>query len=117
MNMGYNNLYQKDCAHYLGTNIAERTYGRKILPEMFGEILKEMPYGNPFYDFIVMEDILIDIKSCSMRNINGWKGWDFHIRFNNTADYFVLLAFGDRIEFNLIHIWPIGRDEIVRGNK
>lgn len=42
----------KDCANFLGIIIAERQYGRIILPEMFGGIEKEMPYGNPWYEEI-----------------------------------------------------------------
>ena len=94
--------------------IAERQYGRIILPEMFGGIEKEMPYGNPRYDFIVTSDIKIDVKSCCLRKLKGWTGWEPHVRFNNVTDYFVILAFDDRENLNLIHIWLIGKDEIIR---
>ena len=105
----------KDCSHYLGTFIAERKYGRKILPEMFGGIEKEMPYGNPKFDFIVNGCIKIDIKSCCLRITNGWIGWEPHVRFNNITDYFVILAFEDRENLNLSHLWCIGKNEIIRG--
>ena len=103
-----------DCAHYLGTYIAERKYGRIILPEIFGNIEREMPYGNPKYDFVVTGNIKIDIKSCCLRKLKGWIGWEPHIRFNNVTDYFVILAFDDRENLNLIHVWLIGKDEIIR---
>lgn len=106
----------KDCAHYLGTHIAERKYGRIILPEMFGCIEQEMPYGNPRYDFLVKGNIKVDVKSC-LREMKGWIGWEPHVRFNNVTDYFVILAFDDRENLNLIFIWSIGKNEIIRGNK
>lgn len=107
----------KDCSHHLGTVISERKYGRIILPEMFGSIEKEMPYGNPKYDFLVANNIKIDIKSCCLRQLKGWNGWEPHVRFNNITDYFVILAFDNRTDLNLLHIWSIGRDEIIRGYK
>lgn len=42
-----------DCANYLGIIVAERQYGRIILPEMLRGIEQEMPYGNPYYDFLM----------------------------------------------------------------
>lgn len=106
-----------DCAHYLGTLVAEIQYGRVILPEMFGGIEQEMPYGNPSYDFLVKGNIKVDIKSCCLREMKGWIGWEPHVRFNNVTDYFVILAFDDRDNLNLIFIWSIGKNEIIRGNK
>lgn len=97
--------------------IAERQYGRIILPEMFGSIEREMPCGNPSYDFLVKGNIKVDIKSCCMREMNGWAGWEPHVRFNNITDYFVILAFGDIENLSLRHIWMIGKNEIIRGNK
>jgi len=107
----------KDCAHYLGTFIAERQYGRIILPEMFGGIEQEMPYGNPYYDFLMTGNIKIDIKSCCLREMKGWSGWEPHVRFNNVTDYFLILAFDDRENLHLVHIWMIGKNEIIRGEK
>lgn len=106
-----------DCAHYLGTIVAERQYGRIILPEMFGGIEKEMPYGNPWYDFLMKGNIKVDVKSCCLRNLKGWSGWEPHVRYNNVTDYFVILAFDNRDNLNLIFIWSIGKNEIIRGNK
>lgn len=109
----------ENCSHFLGTFIAERTYGRIILPEMFGGIEKEMPYGNPKYDFIVKDDIKIDVKSCCLRKgeKHNWMGWEPHVRFNGFTDYFVILAFDNRNNLNLIHLWSIGKNEIIRGYK
>lgn len=107
----------KDCAHYLGTIVAERQYGRIILPEIFGGIEQEMPYGNPWYDFLVKGNIKIDVKSCCLRNLKGWSGWEPHVRYNNVTNYFVILAFDNRENLHLVHIWLIGKDEIIRGEK
>jgi hypothetical protein len=107
----------KECSHHLGTCIAERQYGRIILPEMFGGIEKEMPYGYPKYDFIVTNGVEIDIKSCCIRENQGWYGWEPHVRFNDVAKYFVILAFDNRTDLNLLHVWSIGRNEIIRGER
>jgi hypothetical protein len=107
-----------ECAHYLGTYIAERQYGRKILPIIFGGIEKEMPYGNPQYDFIVKNGIKVDIKSCVLREpLKGWKGWEPHVRWNKNTDYFVMLAFDDRENLNLFHIWVVEKNVIIRGRE
>ena len=107
----------ENCSQYLGTLVAERQYGRIILPEIFGGIEKEMPYGNPSYDFLVKGNIKVDIKSCCLREMKGWLGWEPHVRFNNVTDYFVILAFDDRDNLNLIFVWSIGKNETIRGNK
>lgn len=107
----------EDCSLYLGTFIAKRKYGRMILPEMFGGIEKEMLLNNPWYDFIVTGDVKIDIKSCCLRELKGWKGWEPKVRWNNVTDYFVILAFDNRTDLNLMHIWSIQKDEIIRGYK
>ena len=107
----------KACAHYLGTVVAERQYARIILPEIFGGIEREMPYGNPKYDFIAKNGIKVDVKSRCIREYPGWRGWEPHIRFNETTDYFLILAFDNRENLNLIHVWLIGGNEIIRGHK
>jgi len=107
----------ENCSHYLGTLVAERQYGRIILPEIFGGIEQEMPYGNPYYDFLVKGNIKIDVKSCCLRKLKGWIGWEPHVRFNNVTDYFIILAFDDRDNLNLIYVWLIGKNEIIRDNK
>ncbi len=107
----------KDCSHHLGTHIAERQYGRMILPEMFGSIIEEMPYGNPKYDFLVENGIKIDIKSCCLRNNDEYMVWEPHVRFNDVTDYFVILAFDNRVDLNLLHVWSVGKNEIIRGKK
>jgi hypothetical protein len=76
-----------------------------------------MPYGNPWYDFLVEGDIKIDVKSCCLRNLKGWSGWNPHVRYNNVTDYFVILAFDNRENLHLVHAWLIGKDEIIRGEK
>ena len=104
----------KECAHHLGTVIAERQYGRMIIPEIFGGIEREMPYGNPKYDFIATNGIKIDVKSCCIRENKGWYGWEPHVRFNEVTDHFLILAFDNREDLNLVHVWLIGRNEIIR---
>lgn len=107
----------KDCAKYLGVYIAERKIGRIIIPKMLGEIKQEMPPNYPGYDFIVVEDVKVDIKSACLRHLNGWIGWEPHVIYNNVTDYFIIVAFDNRDDLNIMHIWLIHRDEIIRGDK
>ncbi len=103
----------KNCPQYLGIYIAERKYARKILPIIFEYIKKEMPYGNHGYDFIVKEDIKIDIKG--RRLINN--KWNFPIGHNETADYFLLIGFNneyDEDKLKPLHILLIGKNDIIR---
>jgi hypothetical protein len=85
--------------------------------KMFGGIEQEMPYGNPWYDFLVTGNIKVDVKSCCLREMKGWTGWEPHVRYNNATDYFIILVFDDRDNLNLIFVWSIGKNEIIRGNK
>ncbi len=101
----------EDCPHYLGTHIAARKYGRKILPS-FGKIKQEMHPTYPKFDFIMEGDIKIDVKSS--RKICNY--YTFKIRYNDVADYFLLIAFNNRQDENTIepvYAWLIKGNEMI----
>jgi hypothetical protein len=87
----------KKCSSYLGVYIAET-----ILSKYF-ENVKRTKYGTKGYDFICKNGFKIDVKSSCFRN----NMWQFHIRYNTTADYFLILAFNNRDELEPQHVWLI----------
>jgi len=102
----------ESCSAYLGTVIGERRDARKILPIILGKIIKEMPYGNPGFDFLIDGDIKVDVKS--RRLINN--RYDFMIRYNNISDYFLCIGYEEDESGNLIpvHMWLFKKDEMIR---
>ena len=90
----------KDCAQYFGIHIAER-----VLSHVFKDV-KRMPITNHGYDVICNKDKLIDIKSACLSRTQCPR-WQFNIRCNTTADYFLCLAFDNREDLNPLHAWLI----------
>ena len=86
----------KSCSVYLGVHIAER-----VLGHVFKDVTR-MPINNPGYDFVCNRGKLIDVKSSCQRNDLGW---DFRIKRNTTADYFLCLAFDNRESLTPLHTW------------
>lgn len=111
----------ESCPVYLGVNIGERIVGRKILPIIVGDIIEEMPYANPGFEFVCKNNtnsnIRIDIKSSRLDNIEDY--WEFSIVHNNIADRFLLVGFNKKYETKLkiIHIWLIEKNENVKIGK
>jgi hypothetical protein len=102
----------KDCSLFLGVHVAER-----VLSNVFKNV-QRMPQNNPGYDFICSKGYKIDVKSASLCKIldkkHGsviWR-WNFHIRNNTIADYFLLIAFDDRENLNPMHVWLIKGSEL-----
>jgi len=92
----------KKCAAYLGIYVAER-----VLSAVFKNV-NRMPNGNKGYDFICNSGCKIDVKSCVDRSAKlGISHWAFGIKQNKIADYFLCLAFDNRIDLNPIHLWLI----------
>lgn len=92
----------KECGLYLGVHVAER-----LLQRVFKDVGR-MPHGNPGYDFICNNGYLIDSKSsCTYIRQGRSPSWQFSIRNNIIADYFVLLAFDNRYDLEPLHIWMI----------
>lgn len=93
----------KECSQYFGIHIAE-----EVLEYVFDDVIR-MPMNNPGYDLICNTGKKIDVKSGCMLNVGS--RWIFHIRRNLIADYFVCVAFDNRIDLNPLHIWLLPGDE------
>lgn len=93
----------KECPQFLGIHVAEHDVAERLLRSIYKNV-ERMPINNPDYDF-VCDGKKIDVKSgCIMKNRNGWV---FIINRNTIADYFVCIAFDNREDLNLLHIWLI----------
>lgn len=90
------------CPQYLGITVAEG-----VLSRIFKNV-RTMPFGNPNYDFVCARDYKVDVKASCRHKCNGRSDrWLYQIRQNKIADYFLCLAFDDRINLNPEHIWLI----------
>lgn len=107
----------KDCSSYLGVYIIERKVAKYVLPIIISDIEKEMPYGNHGYDFVCKEDIKVEVKARCLCLKNDSYVLDYNISYNNIADYFMLVAIDNRVDINILHIWLIKKDDIIRGEK
>lgn len=100
----------KSCPQYLGIVIAEQ-----LLSKIFKNI-KQMPYSNIGYDFICNKGMKVDVKSSILhfdKRILNHKGkWDFLIKKNTIADYFLCIAFDNRTDKNPQHLWLIPSEKI-----
>lgn len=92
----------KKCALYLGVVVAER-----LMKHVFNDV-KMMPNNNPGYDMICNKGKKIDVKSSSL-HVNRW---GFNIRYNKICDYFLCIAFDNRIDLNPIHVWMIPAKDV-----
>ena len=92
----------KSCAQYLGVAVAER-----LVRHLFHNVVR-MPNNHPGYDFICAKDKKIDVKSAciTMHNTKNLH-WQFYIKKNQIADFFLLLAFNDRTALEPLHQWLI----------
>ena len=92
----------KDCASYLGVYIAEQ-----LLSNVF-KTVQHMPNCNPGYDFICGKGFRVDVKSgCIYKSKEQSEHWQFKIRHNKIADFFLCIAFDNRIDMNPLHLWLI----------
>lgn len=95
----------KNSTQYLGIRVAER-----VLSMVFKNV-QVMPYGNRGFDIICNRDKMIDIKASATGDKLGY--WKFAIKRNQTADYFLCLAFNDRRDLhNPVHLWLIPADKV-----
>ena len=90
----------KESPGYLGVCVAER-----VLSHVFKDV-EVMPMHNPGFDFICNRGKRIDVKSaCTRHRTETCLGWEFIIRKNKIADYFLCLAFDNREDLNPLYIW------------
>ena len=91
---------------FLGCHVAER-----ILSYVF-KAVQRMPHGNIGFDFICNKGYKIDSKASCLHKNNTY---DFNIKYNKIADYFLLIGFDNKENLNPQHIWLIKGDEIING--
>ena len=98
-NHGHLSMHEnKKCALHLGVDVAE-----ELVHQYYNDVVV-MPHGNPGFDMICNRGKLIDVKaSCLIES----RRWIFHIRRNTIADYFVCVAYDNRKDLNVIHVWMI----------
>jgi hypothetical protein len=94
----------KDCGPYLGIVVAERALSK------FFDHIERMPYSNPGYDFICGKGFKIDVKSACL--CHNPEKWGFHINKNQEADYFLCIAFDNRVDLTPLHVWLIPGNKI-----
>ena len=87
----------KACAKWLGVHVAEQ-----VLQRVFKNVTP-MPHDNPGFDFICGQGYKVDVKSSCIRP----PAWVFSSRKNQTADYFLCLAFDNRDNLNPLYLWLI----------
>ena len=98
----------KECAAYLGIYVAER-----VLSHVFKNV-KRMPNGNHGYDFVCGKGYLIDIKASCEHLRKGIRCmWQFNIRHNTIADYFLCIAFDNREDLNPMYLWMIPSEAVI----
>ena len=104
----------KDCTLYLGVHIAENRVAKEVLPTIY-ENVEKMPNNKPGYDYLC-DNNKVDVKSSSLHTDRN--GWVFRIEYNNIAQQFLLLAFGERPEDDEnpkpMQLWLIPNDAIIR---
>lgn len=108
----------KKCSSNFGIELGEKIIGRYALPILFGGIKEEMPHNNPGFEFIVVGDFKIDIKCrCLQCKDERTPWWNFPIRYNIYADYFLLIGFDTREWLEPMYAWLIHKDEMIKIGK
>ena len=97
-------LNNKNSSTFFGVTIAEQ-----LLAKVF-KYVERMLNNNPGFDIICNQGYKIDIKSATKPKDKNY--WLFNIRHNPIADYFLCLAFDNRINLNPMHVWLIPSKEI-----
>lgn len=130
----------EDCADSFGIDIGEELF-RRFLLTIF-EYVEHMKRGNRGFDFICKnprqefidkyhqfkfekdKEYRIQHKARCIRydtNSDEWSGWHYSISdrngYNNNTDYFILSAWDDRDNLNILHIWIFYKNDMVRGEK
>lgn len=96
----------RDCGVFLGVHVAER-----VLSKVFKGV-ERMPYHNRGFDFICSRGKKIDVKSATYSTRNGSVRWQFYIRKNTIADFFLCIAFDNRDELTPLHMWLLPGDVV-----
>jgi len=88
----------KDCSQYLGIHITEAVVDMSFVDAV------RMPNNNHGYDLVCRIGAKIEIKGACLNKAGGWH---FNIGRNNIAEYFMLVAYDDRKNLNIMHAWFI----------
>lgn len=128
----------ESCSLYKGIYIGESQIAKHIL-EMIFECVDIKPPNNPGFDFICRnpriefiekypifefisgKEYRIDSKIRKLEFRKNYRElWNFPIRYNNIADYFILIGISngnDDNEIDILYIWFFKKDDIIRGRK
>ncbi len=98
----------KKCGMFLGCHVAE-----KVLGHVFKDV-KRMSSNNKGYDFICNKGFKIDVKSSCLHKKNNYQ---FSIKYNKIADYFLCIGFDNRETLNPQHIWLFKSNDISINDK
>lgn len=97
----------RKCSCFLGIHVAER-----VLSKVFNNVERQ-PLGNPGFDFICGKGYKIDVKSsCLIYAKDKTPRWQFVIKKNKIADYFLCLAFDNRENLNPMYMWLIPAQDV-----
>lgn len=98
----------KLCSAYLGIVIGER-----LCRHLFKDV-EVMTYGFPDYDIICNKGKKIDVKTACIALAKNSKNphFQFRIKQNKIADFFICVAFDNVEDLNPIHMWMIPGNEI-----
>lgn len=121
----------KECESYFGVYIVEHVLN-KFLPTIF-DYVKYMKYGNRGFDFICKDPkqefvdrypqlklkrgIEYKIQSTARCIDFGTDYFHFPIMYNDMAEYFIFSAWDNRDNLDLLHVWIIHKNEMVRKRK
>ena len=105
---GSKSMYEdKSSNQWLGIVIGER-----LCRHLFKDV-EVMPFGNPKFDIVCNRGKKIDVKIAVITFNHGKNPrWIFNIRRNTTADFFICVAFDNRIDLNPLHLWMIPGKEV-----
>lgn len=104
---GHKSMYEnKDSAQYLGVVVGER-----LCKHLFKDV-EVMPYGHSGFDLICNRGKKIDVKTACLTHRGNSVHWVFGIRKNKIADYFICVAFDNRVNLTPLHMWMIPGNEI-----
>lgn len=105
--------FNTDCPSYFGIYIAE-----KYIIQTFEEPIP-MPPNNPGFDWLCKNGLKIQSKArcIGYRSCCDSSIFEFLIKRNSIADWFILSAWDNRDSLVPLHIWAFHKNDIVRGRK
>lgn len=99
-----------DCPSHFGD------FTENLMIQTFEGAIK-MPPNNPGFDWMCKKGQKIDHKGACLRYWHKSPRWQFNIRHNSVADWFILSAWDDRDSLSPLHVWAFHKNDMVRGRK